>query len=223
MKRYDGKEAIGQKDFPAWFDLPCQEAQCTRLADYILEDPYPIKAVFSAGMNHRMWPKPGHLLEALKKLDFYVNTDMFWSDASAVADLVLPACTSYEREEVQTKPGGRFFFSNRAVEPLGEAKNDIEIIMEVMKRMGLEDEVLAKGYDAYMQYILEPSGLTLEELKAHPEGMKGKNLYPPAVKTYEREPFHTPSGKVEIRSLVLERYKDSHGYSGLPVYQDSGR
>uniref|UniRef100_UPI003208767E molybdopterin-containing oxidoreductase family protein n=1 Tax=Merdimonas faecis TaxID=1653435 RepID=UPI003208767E len=221
VKRYDGKEAIGQKDFPAWFDLPCQEAQCTRLADYILEeDPYPIKAVFSAGMNHRMWPKPGHLLEALKKLDFYVNTDMFWSDASAVADLVLPACTSYEREEVQTKPGGRFFFSNRAVEPLGEAKNDIEIIMEVMKRMGLEDEVLAKGYDAYMQYILEPSGLTLEELKAHPEGMKGKNLYPPAVKTYEREPFHTPSGKVEIRSLVLERYKDTHGYSGLPVYQD---
>lgn len=221
VKRYDGKEAIGQKDFPAWFDLPCQEAQCTRLADYILEeDPYPIKAVFSAGMNHRMWTKPGHLLEALKKLDFYVNTDMFWSDASAVADLVLPACTSYEREEVQTKPGGRFFFSNRAVEPLGEAKNDIEIIMEVMKRMGLEDEVLAKGYDAYMQYILEPSGLTLEELKAHPEGMKGKNLYPPAVKTYEREPFHTPSGKVEIRSLVLERYKDTHGYSGLPVYQD---
>ena len=113
VKRYDGKEAIGQKDFPAWFDLPCQEAQCTRLADYILEeDPYPIKAVFSAGMNHRMWPKPGHLLEALKKLDFYVNTDMFWSDASTVADLVLPACTSYEREEVQTKPGDVFLLQS---------------------------------------------------------------------------------------------------------------
>lgn len=99
-------------------------------------DPYPIKAVFSAGMNHRMWPKPGHLLEALKKLDFYVNTDMFWSDASAVADLVLPACTSYEREEVQTKPGGRFFFIQSGCGAFGRSKNDIEIIMEVMKRDG---------------------------------------------------------------------------------------
>ena len=61
-------------------------------------------------------------------------------------------------------------------------------------------------------------GLTLEELKNHPEGMTGKNLYPPVTKSYEKEPFHTPSGKVEIRSLVLERYRESHGYSGLPEY-----
>ena len=108
VKRYGTERKLSAEGLSGWFDLPCQEAQCTRLADYILEeDPYPIKAVFSAGMNHRMWPKPGHLLEALKKLDFYVNADMFWSDASTVADLVLPACTSYEREEVQTKPGGR--------------------------------------------------------------------------------------------------------------------
>ena len=92
--------------------------------------------------------------------------------------------------------------------------------MEVMKRMGLEDEVLSHGYEAYMQYILKPSGLTLEELKSHPEGMLGKNIYPAAERTYEKEPFATPSGKAEIRSLVLERYADSHGYSGLPVYRD---
>ena len=42
----------------------------------------------------------------------------------------------------------------------------------------------------------------------------------PQVRTYEKEPFHTPSGKVEFKSLVLERYRDSHGYDGLPVYRD---
>ena len=36
VKRLDTIEAIGEKDFPAWFDLPCEEAQCTRIADYIL-------------------------------------------------------------------------------------------------------------------------------------------------------------------------------------------
>jgi anaerobic selenocysteine-containing dehydrogenase len=39
-------------------------------------------------------------------------------------------------------------------------------------------------------------------------------------RTYEKKPFNTPSGKVELKSLVFERYKDSHGYEGLPVYHD---
>lgn len=226
IRRFDGEEAIGQKEFPVWFDLSCDEAQCTKLADYILEEkPYPIKAVFAMGLNHRMWPKPGYLNYALEKTDFYVNAELFMSESSNAADLVLPACTSYEREQVHVGRGGRFFFSNQAIEPVGEAKNDIEIIMEVFRRMKLRDhtlseEVLEGGYEAYMEYILKPSGLTLEELRNHPEGMMGKNLFPPAVKTYEKELFHTPSGKVEFKSLVFERYRDSHGYDGLPVYRD---
>ena len=221
VRRFDGIEAIGQKEFPVWFDLSCDEAQCTKLADYILEEkPYPIKAVFAMGLNHRMWPQPEHLQRALEKLDFYVNVELFMSESSNAADLVLPACTSYEREEVHVGKGGRFYLSNRAIEPVGEAKNDIEIIIDLLKKMGLKDEALENGYDVYMQYILEPSGLTLEELKNHPQGMQGKNLFSPAVKTYESAPLHTPSGKVELKSLVLERYRESHGYEGLPVYHD---
>ena len=221
VRRFDGIEAIGQKDFPVWFDLSCDEAQCTKLADYILEEkPYPIKAVFAMGLNHRMWPQPEHLQRALEKLDFYVNVELFMSESSNAADLVLPACTSYEREEVHVGKGGRFYLSNRAIEPVGEAKNDIEIIIDLLKKMGLKDEALENGYEAYMQHILEPSGLTLEELKNHPQGMQGKNLFPPVVKTYESAPLHTPSGKVELKSLVLERYRESHGYEGLPVYHD---
>ena len=61
VKRLDTIEAIGEKDFPAWFDFPCEEAQCTRIADYILkEEPYPLKAVVGFGLNHRMWPEPEH-------------------------------------------------------------------------------------------------------------------------------------------------------------------
>ena len=217
VKRFDKEEAIGQKDFPVWFDLSCDEAQCSRLADYILEEePYKIRALFAMGLNHRMWPQPKRLGEALKKLDFYVNIDFFLSESSYAADLVLPASTTFERDEVRTLRGGGFYYSNRAVEPLGEAKNDIEIIIEVLKRMGLHDEALENGYEAYMEHILKPSGLTLAELKSHPEGMPGKVIFPPAVKTYESKPFATPTGKVELRSVVFER----NGYDGLPVYRD---
>ena len=49
VKRLDTIEAIGEKDFPAWFDLPCEEAQCTRIADYILKDRDDVLNVFIHG------------------------------------------------------------------------------------------------------------------------------------------------------------------------------
>lgn len=221
VRRFDTKEAIGEKEFPVWFDLSCDEAQCTKLADYILEEnPYPLKAMFAMGLNHRMWPQPEHLQRALEKLNFYVNVELFMSESSYAADLVLPACTSYEREQIHVLRGGKFLYSNKAIEPLGEARNDIEIIMEVLKRMKLQDEVLEKGYESYMQHILAPSGLTLEELKMNPAGMQGRNLIEASAKNFEHELFQTPSGKIELKSLVLEKYHDSHGYDGLPVYKD---
>lgn len=221
VKRYDKEEAIGQKDFPVWFDLSCEEAQCTRLADYILnEEPYPLKAIFAMGLNHRMWPQPSYLQKALKKLDFYVNVDLFFSESSNMADIVLPAASFFERFEVKNMRGGRFVLAEPAVEPLGESKNDIEIIIELMKRMGLYDEALSGGYESYMNYILEPSGLTVEKLKGKTEGLMSENLIHPKKEAYKENGFATPSGKIEFSSVVLERYKESHGYEGLPVYKD---
>lgn len=221
VKRFQKEEAIGEADFPVWFDLPCEEAQCTRLADYILEEtPYPIKAVFAMGLNHRMWPQPEYLQHALKSLEFYVNTELFFSDSSKMADLILPACTSFEREEVKTLRGGRFALNQKAVSPLGESRNDIEIIIKVLEALGLSDDVLSRGYDAYMDDILKPSGLTLQELKEHPEGIQGKNLIFPQEETFKEHPFSTPSGKIEFVSQILENYKKSKGYDGLPVYKD---
>lgn len=222
VRRYDKEEAIGEKDFPVWFDLSCDEAQCTKLADYIMEEkPYPVKAVFAMGMNCRMWPQPSYLRKALEKLDFYVNTDLFMSDSCNAADLVLPACTSFEREEVRADKGGYVFLSKKAIEPVGESKNDIEIIMETAARMGLDEDVLSRGYEGYMDYILEPAGLTLEELRQSKSGtVKAKNVILPKERIYEELPFATPSGKIELKSQVLERYSKSHGYEGLPVYRD---
>ncbi|HBA63712.1 MAG TPA: hypothetical protein DCZ20_07635 [Lachnospiraceae bacterium] len=221
VKRFNGIEAIGEKDFPVWFDLSCEEAQCTRLADYILqEDPYPIKAVLGFGLNHNMWPQPEYLQKALKTLDFYVNVDIFYSESCRMADIILPAASSFERDEVIRGRGGILSLSEKAVEPLGESKNDIEIILDLAKAMKLEDPVLQLNLEEYMQYILEPSGLTLKDLREHPEGMKGKNVIPPEFKTYEKRPFNTPSGKVEFVSQALNKYEKTYGYKGLPEYQD---
>ena len=73
----------------------------------------------------------------------------------------------------------------------------------MLNAMHLTDEALGQGYEHYMDYILQPSGLTIQELREHPEGVKGKVIIPPEFKTYEKNGFATPSGKVEFVSQVL--------------------
>ena len=213
--------AIGEREYPVWFNLPCEEANCAGLSEYIAgKGPYPIKGIFALGLNHRMWPQPEKLNKELETLEFYVNTDLFWSESSKAADLVLPACSSFEREELVFRPGAWVELTQKVIEPLGESRNDIEILMDLMRRMGLKDEALSGTYDRYLDHILEPAGLTVQMLRDHPGGMRAPNVIRPERRSYEKEPLQTPSGKIELKSLVFETYRESHGIEGLPIYQD---
>ena len=214
-------EAIGQREFPAWFDCSCEEAQCIHLGRQILTgEPYPLKGLFAMGMNHRMWPKPSKLNEALSRLEFYVDTDIFMSESAKYADIILPAQSFFEHDEILPQRGEAVRMRPAIIPPYGDAENDIVIIQRLMKLMGLSDDVLSGSYDEYMEYILSPSGVSLKELRNKPEGVPGKNLIKPVVKSYETKRFSTPSGKVELYSLVLEKYRESHGYEPLPHYTD---
>ena len=68
------------------------------IARQVLEGtPYPIRAIFACGMNARMFPDTEYVKKALGKLDFFVDADLFMTDTAKFADIVLPACTSFER------------------------------------------------------------------------------------------------------------------------------
>lgn len=207
--------AIGDVEFPIW-PACCQEAQCVGLAHAIeTGEPYPIRAVFGMGLSHFMWPQSSRLLKALATLDFFVNTELFLTETCKAADLVLPAATSFEREELKYY-GTHLYLTQKAVEPIGACKNDIEIIQETARRLGVDDPLLAGSYEDYLAAELALSGLTLEELRASPSGLQAKRIHPPTQRSYEQTGFHTPSGKVELCSSILERM----GYDGLPIYRD---
>jgi anaerobic selenocysteine-containing dehydrogenase len=42
--------------------------------------------------------------ESLEKLEFFVDVDLFMTDSAKLADVVLPACSSFEREELTIYP-----------------------------------------------------------------------------------------------------------------------
>lgn len=209
---------IGEERFPVWSRL-IPEAQAMHLPAQIASGkPYPVKGLVAFGMNHRMWPDGPGLLQQLEKLDFIVDIDLFSTDTSRWADIVLPACSSVERSELRCYPQNYVFLSQPAIEPLHESRSDVAIICDLAKRLQLNDPLLEAGYEACLDWILEPSGLTVEELKRHPAGMPVPNPQPVKEKKYLEKGFPTPSGKVEFDSLLLQQY----GYPGLPLYLPPG-
>jgi anaerobic selenocysteine-containing dehydrogenase len=211
---------IGADRFPVWVDVIDEEAQAMHLPSQIRSgEPYPLKALIGFGMNHRMWPDPNGLLGCLGKLDFFVNVDIFMTDTCKYADIVLPACTSVERSELRCYPMGYIIFTQPAIQPLYDSRSDVEIIYELAERLGLDDPLFKAGYEANVDWILEPSRISIAELKKHPGGMFVPNPMKLPEKKYLKQGFKTPSGRMEFKSKVLEKYEGRPGFEALPAYR----
>ncbi len=214
------KERIGISKLPIWGELT-DEAQSVMMPNQILsEEPYPITHLMGFGLNYRMWPDSMNMINALKKLSFFVNADIFMTDACKYADIVLPVCTSVERSELKGYSSGYVIFTEPAIEPLYESKPDSEVIFELAKRLDIDDDLMKQGYEANLDWILAPSGMTIKELKTHPLGMMSPQD-PLELKKYEKNGFHTPSGKVECTSELLRKYQKDYSFDPLPVFRPS--
>jgi len=207
---------IGQDRYPVWCKL-VEEAQAMHMPHQIQSGkPYAIRALLGFGMRYRMWPGSDFMQESLKKLDFLVNVDLFMTDTTRLSDVVLPACTSFERSELKFWVGGYAMWTQPVIEPLWQSRSDADIIYDLGRRIAPEDELMQKGYEASIDWVLEPSGLTLAELKKHPGGMVLKNAKMPPYKKYEKNGFPTPSGKMELSSTMLKEA----GLDPLPTFRE---
>lgn len=217
------KPKIGSERFPVWSEL-IDEFQAMDLSRQILEGtPYPIKAVFALGMNARMFPGDGKLFAALSKVDFFVDTDIFLTDTAKYADIVLPACTSFERSQFQGGFSGHYSnpmtvrYLQPVIAPLYESKSDADILCELAEYLNLDDPLLRRGYDACSRRLLRKVGVSFNELLTSPDTHRipGKEPYRPGDNTAFG--YATPTGKFELTSEVLRR----HGFDPLPTYRPS--
>ncbi|HHX50423.1 MAG TPA: molybdopterin-dependent oxidoreductase, partial [Clostridia bacterium] len=144
---------------------------------------------------------------------------IFMTESCRYADVILPACTSLERSELRCYPNRYIIFTQPAIEARYESRSDADIIFELANRLGLNDPLFQAGFEASLDWILEPSGITIEELEKHPGGMPVPNAIKPVEKKYLQRGFGTPSGKVEFKSLLLEKYSDLYDYDPLPEYR----
>jgi anaerobic selenocysteine-containing dehydrogenase len=217
-----GKPPIGAAEYPLYHAVR-NEAHAALLPKAILEgEPYPIRAMIISGSSLlTAWPDPPLWRRALASLDLLVVINRFPTADAAYAQYVLPATTMFEIESyIQHDEWVQW--RQRVIEPVGEARNDYLIFAELARRLGY-GERWPQTEEDMINAALEGSGITLDQLKAHPQGI---HISDPTMvyRKYEtgelradgRPGFETPTGKFELASEWFR----NHNHEPLPVYTD---
>lgn len=187
--------------------------------------PYAVQGLIAFGSNLLFsQPDPAAMGDALRGLAFHVHADLVMTPTAQFADVVLPVSSPWEHEALRAGFGvtrdGQALIQLRkaAVAPVGEARSDTWIVFELARRLGLEAQFFGGSLEAGYRHILEPSGVTLEALRARPEGIRV-----PLEQRYRKYAgdgdgpapgFATPSRRVEIYSQVFL----DHGQAPLPAF-----
>ncbi len=173
--------------------------------------PYRPRAVWLVGTNPMLTATRGDIVEeALRDhIEFTVVSDFFMTPAAELADLVLPAAHWLEQDDVVNFHKLWCVLARRKVMQAGEARDDRAVMLELAHRLGLEAAFPWPDWQAYLAWLLEPSGLTFEAFAA-----KGIVLGEMRYRKYEERGFRTPSGRVELASSIMARA----GRPPLPVY-----
>jgi anaerobic selenocysteine-containing dehydrogenase len=190
------------------------------IVDSILtEKPYPVRGLLVIGGNPVMtMPNENRIEEALKKLEFLVVADPFMTRTAQLADLVLPAATHFEKtgflvSSMFGESKSHVHIKQKALD-VGDCWPDWKLYFELARRLGFREAFPWDDVEQAIDYQIQPSGFTVEQLKAHPEGIRFKEGE--TYRKYEADGFSTPSGKVELFSQVLA----DGGYDPLPRWHE---
>ena len=193
-----------------------------------LSDP-PIKALYVYNSNPAaVCPNHNEVIRGLSRSDlFTVVHEQFFTDTTDYADIVLPATTFFEQQDLQAAYGHYYLqMSHQAIEPLGECRSNLETFRALALRMGFEDDCFKESVEQMMETALasanprlrgidrgrlEKEGhvrLNFSEAASHsatqpisalPMDTSGAPFLP-----FANGNFPTPSGKAELYSDSVE-------------------
>ena len=98
-----------------------------------------IRGMYIMGENPAMSdPDAAHAREALAKLETLVVQDIFLTETCYLADVVLPASAFPEKTGTFTNTDRTVQLGRQALDPPGEARQDLAIIVDMARRLGLD-------------------------------------------------------------------------------------
>ncbi|MBI2873830.1 MAG: molybdopterin-dependent oxidoreductase [Firmicutes bacterium] len=216
---------------------PCGSwVRTTAWADAVLRGekggyPSDLKAAFIVGGNPlNQQGDVRKAVQAFQSLDLVVVLEQFMTPTARYADVILPACTWMEREDILIPLGGNGNYvlrQGRAVEPLPGSLPDLEILSRLAGLLGFGADFNPYGSEPRCgeeAWLREIGGrLGLEGADYVDFRREGIRFFPeqPELAFEEqiagRKPFPTPSGRIEIRSEKLARL-DNPLVPAIPRY-----
>ncbi len=158
-----------------------------------------------------------------ENLEFVVNQSIWLEGEAKFADILLPACTSFERWDISefANCGGYIQHSfnqcnhrvavmqHKCIEPLGESKSDFQIFLEIAKRLGFS-AMFSEGVTEFDWCRRLFDATDLPKVISWETFLKKGYYVVPAPKEELRDP-------VSFRSFAEDRLKDTPEIAPLPA------
>ncbi|MGH8618278.1 MAG: molybdopterin-dependent oxidoreductase [Burkholderiales bacterium] len=194
---------------------------------------YPdIRLVYWAGGNpFHHHQDLNRLRKAWRKPETVVVHDSWWTPTARHADIVLPATTAVERDDIGAGARDRYIFAmQQAIAPVGESRNDYDIFAALAERGGYAERYTeGRGTEAWLREIwrrLEApyaaAGVVLPSYETFRE--QGLFVVPKPAREFvlfddfradpAAHPLKTPSGKIELYSETIAGF----GYEDCPPH-----
>lgn len=181
-----------------------------------------------------------HTHQALSKLDLFVVQELFFSRSCRMADVILPACSSLEKEGTFTNTERRIQRLYQVFEPLEGTRSDWEILQDIAKRLGADWQYSRPSeiYDEIAALCPLYAGISYERLAGY------KSLHWPVALDGTDQPllytkgFHFPDGKAKLHPAELRLPQDQpdqefdlhlnngrlleHFHEGILTYRSNG-
>ncbi|UCG07696.1 MAG: molybdopterin-dependent oxidoreductase [Desulfobacterales bacterium] len=172
-----------------------------------------IRTMYLQGTNPLVsHPDAGRTYKAITHLDFLAVSEVFLTPTAQMADLVLPAATNFEFDDIGHYGFGHGYVLARPkiVDPPAECWPDSKILNELGRRLGVA-KFFWENVSACLDEIVKPAGITYDDFVKC--GMLKGNWESTAFRSGRLD---TPSGKVEIYCRRLENWE----YDPLPTYRE---
>ncbi len=182
-----------------------------KTGEYILADkPNKIGFLWIQTTNlMTQFPNTNAVKAALKKVPFVVTVDSLMTSSALYSDLVLPCTTIFENTNLLASSRSHYVqLMEKAVDPPGEAKSDLEIFTMLAKRFGF-GEAFDKSPEELIEVCLKGTGITLEQLKKGPVLGMAEPYIP-----FKDGIFKTPTKKAELFMPVWK----SKGFNPVVTY-----
>ncbi len=185
-----------------------------------------IKAMYVMGENPMITdPNLNHTEKALEGLEFLVVQDIFPTDTTPLADVVLPAATFGEKDGSVVNSDRRVMLVRKALDAPGQALPDWQITCKIADKMGKSIGSYASTkeiFDEIASVTPMMAGISYDRIQQ--EGIQWPCPEPnhPGTSTLFKEKFNTPDGKAKL--FPVEYIPQSEKVSTeFPFILNSGR